>query len=266
MRQWTKEERYRVLKDPEEIRELHERIVKSDYRQTYHIQPPTGLLNDPNGFVWHDGVYNLFYQWCPWGAVHGLKYWYHTCSRDLVNWYNVGVCIKPDCDMDNKGIYSGSAWPGRDAIHLFYTGNHRDEDWKRTSNTCMVKLYDDGRNAKLPWPLFGPNPNYTEHQRDPKLYYHKERNKYYILLGAQTKDKHGCIIIYQSDTLSENWDFIGELKVPGYENFGDMWECPAIEHIGNQDVLLLCPQHWRYCPPQRLSARSDGLGYTDIPS
>ena len=91
MRQWTKEERYRVLKDPEEIRELHERIVKSDYRQTYHIQPPTGLLNDPNGFVWHDGVYNLFYQWCPWGAVHGLKYWYHTCSRDLVNWYNVGV-------------------------------------------------------------------------------------------------------------------------------------------------------------------------------
>lgn len=243
MRQWTKEERYRVLKDPEEIRELHERIVKSDYRQTYHIQPPTGLLNDPNGFVWHDGVYNLFYQWCPWGAVHGLKYWYHTCSRDLVNWYNVGVCIKPDCDMDNKGIYSGSAWPGRDAIHLFYTGNHRDEDWKRTSNTCMVKLYDDGRNAKLPWPLFGPNPNYTEHQRDPKLYYHKERNKYYILLGAQTKDKHGCIIIYESDTLSENWDFIGELKVPGYENFGDMWECPAIEHIGNQDVLLLCPQH-----------------------
>lgn len=155
MRQWTKEERYRVLKDPEEIRELHERIVKSDYRQTYHIQPPTGLLNDPNGFVWHDGVYNLFYQWCPWGAVHGLKYWYHTCSRDLVNWYNVGVCIKPDCDMDNKGIYSGSAWPGRDAIHLFYTGNHRDEDWKRTSNTCMVKLYDDGRNAKLPWPLSG---------------------------------------------------------------------------------------------------------------
>ena len=243
MRQWTKEERYRVLKDPEEIRELHERIVKSDYRQTYHIQPPTGLLNDPNGFVWHDGVYNLFYQWCPWGAVHGLKYWYHTCSRDLVNWYNVGVCIKPDCDMDNKGIYSGSAWPGRDAIHLFYTGNHRDEDWKRTSNTCMVKLYDDGRNAKLPWPLFGPNPNYTEHQRDPKLYYHKERNKYYILLGAQTKEKHGCIIIYESDTLSENWDFIGELKVPGYENFGDMWECPAIEHIGDQDVLLLCPQH-----------------------
>ena len=243
MRQWTKEERYRVLKDPEEIRELHERIKKSDYRQTYHIQPPTGLLNDPNGFVWHDGVYNLFYQWCPWGAVHGLKYWYHTCSRDLVNWYNVGVCIKPDTEMDNKGIYSGSAWPGRDAIHLFYSGNHRDENWKRTSNTCMVKLYDDGRNAKLPWPLFGPHPNYTEHQRDPKVIYHKERRKYYILLGAQTKDKHGCIIIYESDTLSENWDFIGELKVPGYENFGDMWECPAIEHIGNQDVLLLCPQH-----------------------
>ena len=46
-KEWTKEERYRVLKDPEEIRDLYERITGTDYRQTYHIQPVTGLLNDP---------------------------------------------------------------------------------------------------------------------------------------------------------------------------------------------------------------------------
>ena len=84
MKQWTKEERYRVLKSAEEIRELHERTILSDYRQNYHIQSVTGLLNDPNGFVFHDGLWHLFYQWCPWGAVHGLKYWYHTVSADLV--------------------------------------------------------------------------------------------------------------------------------------------------------------------------------------
>ncbi len=63
MKNWSREERYRVLKSPEEIRDLYERIKKTPYRQTYHIQPVTGLLNDPNGFVWHDGKWHLFYQW-----------------------------------------------------------------------------------------------------------------------------------------------------------------------------------------------------------
>ena len=127
MKKWTKEERYRVLKSAAEIRPLHERTVLSDHRQHYHIQSVTGLLNDPNGFVFHDGVWHLFYQWCPWGAVHGLKYWYHTVSKDLVTWKNKGVCIRPDTEFDNKGAYSGSALPTKDSVYLFYTGNHRDE-------------------------------------------------------------------------------------------------------------------------------------------
>ena len=86
MREWTQEERYRVLESPEDVRELYERISKSVYRQTYHVQPVTGLSSDPNGFTCHKGTWHLFYQWCPWGAVHGLKYWYHVTSPDLVHW------------------------------------------------------------------------------------------------------------------------------------------------------------------------------------
>ena len=74
MRQWTQEERYRVLHSPDDISELFERNSKSVYRQTYHVQPVTGLSSDPNGFTCHKGTWHLFYQWCPWGAVHGLKY------------------------------------------------------------------------------------------------------------------------------------------------------------------------------------------------
>ena len=195
MKKWTKEERYRVLKSAEEIRELHERTVLSDYRQHYHIQSVTGLLNDPNGFVFYDNVWHLFYQWCPWGAVHGLKYWYHTASKDLVTWENRGVCICPGTEFDNKGAYSGSALPADGFVYLYYTGNHRDD------------------------------------------------GKYYIILGAQTKDKKGCIIIYSSDSPTEGWSFAGQLKVPGFEDFGDMWECPSIETISGYDVLIFCPQH-----------------------
>ena len=73
MKQWTREERYRELKDASEIRELYDRIQGSVYRQLYHVQPMTGLSSDPNGFALHNGKWHLCYQWCPWGAVHGLK-------------------------------------------------------------------------------------------------------------------------------------------------------------------------------------------------
>ena len=60
MKEWTREARYRVLNSPEEIRPLYERIRTSDYRLRYHIQPVTGLLNDPNGFLrHHDGSWHL---------------------------------------------------------------------------------------------------------------------------------------------------------------------------------------------------------------
>ena len=243
MKEWTKEERYRVLKSADEIKPLYNRIQLTHYRQHFHIQPITGLLNDPNGFVYHDGKWHLFYQWCPWGAVHGLKYWYQTESEDLVHFENKGVCIKPDCEYDNKGAYSGSALVTEHSIYLYYTGNHRDEDWKRIPYTCLVNLRDDGSVHKYSKPLFGPNDNYTEHQRDPKIIYHKETETYYIVLGAQNKQKQGRIILYKSKYFNRDWAFAGELKVPGFEDFGDMWECPSIEHIGDHDVLIFCPQH-----------------------
>lgn len=243
MKEWSKEERYRVFNNASEIKDLYERVNKSAYRQKYHIQPITGLLNDPNGFVYHDGNWHLFYQWCPWGAVHGLKHWYHTTSKDLVNWKNVGLCIRPDTEYDNKGAYSGSAFLGEDSICLFYTGNHRDPDWKRISYTCVVKLYDDGRKSKLPWPLFGPSEKFSDDQRDPKILYNEELNKYFIIIGARDLEGNGCCIIYESDKLLENWKFAGRLKVPGFENFGGMWECPSIERIGGKDILIFSPQH-----------------------
>lgn len=255
MKEWTKEERYRILHDPQELWEMHEAVSKSDYRQTFHIQSITGLLNDPNGFVWHDNKWHLFYQWCPWGAVHGLKYWYHLVSTDLIYWKNLGVCIMPDREYDNKGAYSGSAMPIGDSLYLYYTGNHRDENWKRKAYTCLAKLKDDGWLEKYPLPLFGPHPGYTEHQRDPKILHNKDNGKYYIILGAQSKDKKGRAIVYESEDLLHGWNFAGELKVPGFEDFGDMWECPAIECIDGKDVLIFCPQHLK------IQGRADSVNH-----
>ena len=221
--------------------------------------------------MFHDGRWHLFYQWCPWGAVHGLKYWYHTVSEDLVHWKNVGVCIRPDTEYDNKGAYSGSALPTGDAVYLYYTGNHRDEDWTRRPYTCLVDLMDDGTAVKLP-PLFGPHPDYTEHQRDPKIIHDAKSGKYYLIIGAQTREKKGCVKfsgsvtpkISRSDCPTKDWTFAGQLNVPGFSDFGDMWECPSIETISGYDVLIFCPQHLKL-PGRGDSVHHSGylLGHMD---
>ena len=243
MREWTREERYQVLESPDQIADLHERISRSPWRQTYHVQPVTGLSSDPNGFAYHKGVWHLFYQWCPWGAVHGLKYWYHVTSPDLVNWKNEGVGLAPDTYYDNRGTHSGSAISDGDDLYFFYTGNHRDEDWTRTPYTCAARLGDDGKPVKREKPLFGPRDDFSEHQRDPKIVWNAQKERYYIFLGAQTLDKKGTVQIYSSKELFEGWKFEGRLHVTGYEDFGGMWECPYIVNISGKDLLIFSPQY-----------------------
>ena len=243
MREWTREERYRVLKGPDEIVDLHKSYQSSVYRQKFHVQPVTGLSSDPNGFGYHNGLWHLYYQWCPWGAVHGLKYWYHVTSEDLVHWKNAGVGLKPDTFFDNRGTHSGSAFSYGDDLYLFYTGNHRDDDWVRTPYTCAAKLGEDGRPVKLPKPLFGPREDYSEHQRDPKIVWVEDKKKYFIFIGAQNLDLKGRALIYESEDLLSGWSFAGELKVPGFEDFGGMWECPCIVRISGKDVLIFSPQY-----------------------
>ncbi len=243
MKEWTREERYRVLMGPEDIRELYGRVQKSVYRQTYHVQPITGLSSDPNGFALHKGTWHLCYQWCPWGAVHGLKYWYHVTSPDLVHWQNVGIGLAPDRDYDNRGTHSGSAISIGDELVFYYTGNHRDEDWTRTPYTCAALLGADNRPVKLDAPLFGPRDDHSEHQRDPKVVWNEQKQRFYIFIGAQTLDKRGCVLVYTSEKPLSGWRFAGELKVPGYEAFGGMWECPYIVNISGKDVLIFSPQY-----------------------
>ncbi len=243
MKEWTREERYRVLESAEDVRDLYERIKSSQYRQTYHVQPVTGLSSDPNGFAFHEGLWHLCYQWCPWGAVHGLKYWYHVSSKDLIHWKNEGIGLKPDSFYDNRGTHSGSGISAGGELYFFYTGNHRDDNWVRTPYTCAAKLTREGRIQKLSEPLFGPRDGYSEHQRDPKVVYHAESGKYYILIGAQTMDLKGTVLVYESEELLSGWRFKGQLKVPSYENFGGMWECPYIVNISGKDLLIFSPQY-----------------------
>ena len=192
MIEWSREKRYRKIEEAkeEEIVELNKKVEQCPFRQVYHIQPPTGLLNDPNGFSFFNGKYQLFYQWFPLGPVHGLKYWYHTSSTDLVNWENHGVGIEPGDWFDSHGAFSGSGIEYDNKLHLFYTGNTRDKDWCRMPYQCLAIMDKENNIKKYKEPVIDKIPEgYTDHFRDPKVF--KVNECFYMVVGIQNKELKG---------------------------------------------------------------------------
>ncbi|WP_211746091.1 sucrose-6-phosphate hydrolase [Paenibacillus sp. Marseille-Q4541] len=239
--EWTREQRYRRLHEvkPTELEQLEKKVANSPWRQTFHIQPQTGLLNDPNGFSFYNGEYHLFYQWFPLGAVHGLKHWYHVSSPDLVNWRQEGTAIEPDRDFDSHGVYSGSGLEHDGLLYLMYTGNVRDKDWNRFSHQCMAFMDKEGKIKKFDSPVIPDIPEgYTDHFRDPKLW--KQNDKFYAIIGAQRVNETGVILLYSSSDLKE-WKLHGEIQT-NLSEFGFMWECPDYFELDGQGILLFSPQ------------------------
>ena len=243
--EWSREERYRKIEDitEEEYENIKQKVKSSPYRQKYHIQPNTGLLNDPNGFSYFKGKYHLFHQWFPLGPVHGVKYWYHLSSADLVLWEDEGIAMAPDTVYDSHGVFSGSALPVKDCLYMFYTGNTRDNNWIRNSYQCIAIMDEKGNITKNDFPFIDTIPEgYTENFRDPKVF--KKNEKYYCLLGAEKENSKGTIVYYSSENLS-SWKFEGELKTKFCKNSGFMWECPDYFEINGEAVLMISPQGMR---------------------
>ncbi|GGN92400.1 glycoside hydrolase family 32 protein [Saccharibacillus kuerlensis] len=237
----TREQKYRLLRqaEPGELMHLAEKVDLCDWRQSYHIQPHTGLLNDPNGFAYFNGEYHLFYQWFPLGTDHGMKYWYHVVSSDLAHWKDAGIGLEPGDSYDSHGAYSGSAIVKDDRLHLMYTGNTRDSDWIRHPYQCLAIMDKDGTITKHEQAVITDIPaGYTDHFRDPKVW--QDGDSYLSVIGAQRSDLTGAAVLYRSNDLI-NWTFEGELKT-SLPSFGYMWECPDYFELDGTGVLLLCPQ------------------------
>lgn len=238
---WTREERYLPYEDwpKSHIFELKNNIKSSMWQLNYHIQPSSGLLNDPNGFSFFNNQWHLFYQSYPMGAVHGIKSWYHVSSDNLVDWKENGTKLIPDSTYDSHGVYSGSALPVLDQLFLSYTGNVRDKDWTRHSYQLGAWMKSDGTVNKIEEPLISnPPTGYTSEFRDPQIFNY--RDGYMMTIGAQTAEDKGKILTYFSSDLV-HWDLKGELNFTD-KDMGFMIECPNLL-IDNQFALLIfCPQ------------------------
>ncbi|KAF1305340.1 sucrose-6-phosphate hydrolase [Enterococcus saccharolyticus] len=239
--EWTTEMRYRPYHqwDEETRQQLITQQKQSPWHLSYHIQPNSGLLNDPNGFSYFNGRWHLFYQLYPFGPVHGLKSWYHLSSTNLVDWQEEEHGLLPDTPYDSHGVYSGTAIPVDDRLLLAYTGNVRDEEWTRYSYQLGAWMDQDNQISKIEAPLIpAPPAGYTTHFRDPQVIAYEQG--YLLIIGAQNEQEEGKVLVYQGPSVTD-WTLIGELNFTK-DSMGFMVECPNLVFIDQRPVLIFCPQ------------------------
>ncbi|MEZ7936615.1 MAG: GH32 C-terminal domain-containing protein [Paludibacteraceae bacterium] len=193
---------------------------KEKYRPTYHFTPEYGWMNDPNGMVYLDGEYHLFYQYNPFGAVWGNMHWGHAVSTDLTSWTYLPVAIAPD---SLGAIFSGSAVIdrnntagfGKDAMIAIYTSAGKVQTQSIAYSTDKGRTFTKyDKNPVI------ANPDIPDF-RDPKVIWHKETNQWVMALATKQ-----TITFYGSPNLKE-WTKLSEIG-EGIGGHGGVWECPDL--------------------------------------
>ena len=226
-----------------ELAEIAQTVKKDkDFRPHFHIAPPTGLMNDPNGLIFDGEKYHLFYQWFPFDAIHGMKHWKHLITKDFQHYQSADDLIP--CELfESHGCYSGGALKVGDKLAMFYTGNtRRPRDNQRVPYQNLAIFDLDGKLLSKRTLIENAPEGYTEHVRDPKPYL-TENGKIRFICGAQRENLTGTAIIFEMDNLEDTPRLLGELSLPAFDNTNVfMWECPDLLKLGDKDVFIWSPQ------------------------
>ncbi|WP_374960300.1 glycoside hydrolase family 32 protein, partial [Gilvibacter sp.] len=202
------------------------------YRLQYHFSPPAKWMNDPNGLVYNDGVYHLFYQYYPDDIVWGPMHWGHATSTDMVHWEHKPIALYPD---EHGLIFSGSAVVdhnntsgfGKDGVAplvaIFTYHLMEGEQAGRTDYQTQGIAYslDNGDT----WTKYEGNPvignDGIKDFRDPKVFWDKNTEQWVMVLVAGDHAK-----FYRSANLKD-WQHMSDFgKDQGAH--GGVWECPDL--------------------------------------
>ena len=191
------------------------------YRPSYHFTPLYGWMNDPNGMVYKDGEYHLYFQYNPYGSKWGNMHWGHAVSKDLVHWEH----LDPAIARDPVGhIFSGSsvvdkkntAGFGKDAIIAIYTNNSVNHD----EIQCIAYSNDNGRT----FTKYEGNPVLTPFDglkdfRDPKVFWYEKGKCWYMIVSADKETR-----FYKSKNLKK-WTYVSAFG-KGMGQQPCQYECP----------------------------------------
>jgi fructan beta-fructosidase len=207
-------------------------IYQEPFRPHFHFTPERNWMNDPNGMVYHDGEYHLFYQYNPFGDKWGHMSWGHAVSNDLVQWRHLPLALAEQGDIM---MFSGSAVvdfantsgfgkDGHPPMVAIYTG-HREEtkDTKRLEDQRLAYSNDHGRT----WTHYSGNPVVdigSPEFRDPKVFWHDATSRWIMVVVLSQEKK---VRLYASPNLKD-WRQLSEFGPAGAWHGPIIWECPDL--------------------------------------
>ncbi len=214
---------------------------REPWRPQFHFTPATNWMNDPNGMVFYDGEYHLFYQYNPWGDKWGHMSWGHAVSKNLAHWEHLPVALYEENDVM---IFSGSAvvdWKntsgferdGRPPMVAIYTGHYTK---KPLQNQHIAYSNDRGRT----WTKFPGNPVLdigAKDFRDPKVMWHEPTKRWVMTVAWPVERK---VRFYASPNLKD-WTHLSDFGPAGSTT--GIWECPDLFPLAVEN-LKTANQRW----------------------
>lgn len=202
---------------------------KTDYRPELHFRPEAAWINDPNGLIYRDGTYHLFFQRNPASMVHGPMHWGHATSIDLVHWHDQPIALYP---TEAGECFSGSAVaaeegkvaPGLEGKVLLYFTAHKKRADGSDDQVQHLALADSALTTFERYPGNPVLPNVLKHGafRDPKVIWHAPTSRWVMVIT------HGQEIgVYVSED-AVRWREASAFGADaGYHSEGP-WECPDL--------------------------------------
>ena len=242
-----------VLKDI--AKEMAQQAEKCWMRPGYHFLPRDGWMNDPNGTVYFDGYFHMFYQKNPWQEIWGYMHWGHARSPDLVHWERLPIAFGPSYDDGEDHCYSGCAVDNAGILTAIYTSiseNRPPEQWMATSQDG-IHFKKFASNPIMNMSLHGEDEARTENWRDPYIWRETGENAWHCVIGGQLisqgpegkKNPIPTAFHYLSDDLVR-WKYIGPLIQGAHERPPENHPDPEW-HIPNFE----CPNFFPLAPSDR---------------
>lgn len=213
---------------------------KEKLRPQFHFSPKRGWTNDPNGMVYFNGEYHLFYQHNPYGRGWGNMTWGHAVTKDLVHWTHLDDAIHPDqggpifsggavVDSNNT---SGLGKDGKPAMVMFHTGAR---GWGQ-----YMSWSTDGRSFQTLGHAVVPRIN--KDNRDPKVIWHEPTKKWVMVLWVERGDNEQHSMQFLTSPDLKNWTKASTV-MGGIGNDRYLFECPefyelAVEGTGMKKWVL----------------------------
>ncbi len=202
------------------------------HRPQIHFTPKENWMNDPNGLVYYNDAYHLFYQHYPKEAVWGPMHWGHALSKDLIHWKHLPIALYPDSlgmifsgsavvDKENSSLLGVNASAPLVAIFTYHNAAMEKAGRNDYQTQGMAFSLDSGKT----WTKYDRNPVVTnpgeKDFRDPKVFWHKDSKKWILTLVAGDHAE-----FYASNDLKQ-WAKLSEFG-KDYGTHGGVWECPDL--------------------------------------